>query len=820
MRKIFLSHRSTDKFIVEIVAKKLGNNLAIYDAQTFQESSKTLDEIIESLNGSDIFVYFISENALKLKPDFDWVKYELDNAKKLLDRMTIKTFIPIVIDRNIDHNDVRIPCWIKENYNLRPVTNTDKMFRIIKSRLLELTWEIFPNEKKRKHAFAGRSEYVGDLEARLFNGHQTPISIIASGMNRVGRKSIIRYTLCKTGIIPDNSYEPITLTLKRDDSVEDLIIKLLENGNTDHDYKISDLNCSLAEKINIAAKVISQAVGNTDVIFITDEGCIINTENVISDWFTEIIEKINKINRTVIAVASKFNLRDAYKTNDSEYIYYFKVDGLNKVDKTILLNQLTTTERINIRLEESQQLLALFKGFPEQVYFAVKLLKEKGFKNLMEESYQIIEYNSERVFDVIKDLKQEELDFLRYLSEYDYISYENLTNLFENASENEVLHRFINMNICESYGGFNEFISVEQSIRDYIQRRILAVPEPYKKQITKFVTNFVANEDINDSDSYYIGSKHYIINSDFDKLDDRFILPSTYLKAIIDLYNNYRNRYKDIAKLAYKILDRKNEYDVNIEREVRYWLCMSLAKTKDSRFMEEIHKVIGPEHNYIFGYFYRINGRIKEAEERLNEALKIRKNFPKAKTELVTVYLIQEEYEKALSLAKEVYTENTNNIFTINSYFRCLIRTNSVQEGSVYEKLLSKLRSFNSSKANEMYYNNLAQYNAFYLHNLGGAINAVDDGLQQIDNKHYLLLTKLEIYIKFRDTKNALIVYEQLIRGGYEGSFISNTLKIKRAQIYMLENKISSAEHEIDTISNFSTETKTNLKMKITERRA
>lgn len=119
MIKAFLSHSSKDKeHYVRNVANWLGKENIIYDEFTFEEGEKTLDQIMEGLGESELFVLFISNSAL----ESEWVKKEITESKKLLDEGKILKIFPIIIDNSINHEDQRIPDWLRKDYNLQPIT--------------------------------------------------------------------------------------------------------------------------------------------------------------------------------------------------------------------------------------------------------------------------------------------------------------------------------------------------------------------------------------------------------------------------------------------------------------------------------------------------------------------------------------------------------------------------------------------------------------------------------------------------------------------------------------------------------------------------
>lgn len=224
--KCFLSHSSKDKaHYVSILAKQLTPFIE-YDEKTFEGGMGNLEEIINALDRSSIFVLLISDHSL----NSDWVKKEIFEARERLSNGNLKRFFPIIIDTNINHNDPRIPDWIQDSYNLRPITRPTIAARRIRERLVEASWQSHPMLKKRDQIFVGRNTQIGEMEQRLddFTKPQ-PKVIFASGLNEIGRKTTIKYSLRKANFIRD-TYEPIRIDLSRDDNIEGFIVKLYDLG--------------------------------------------------------------------------------------------------------------------------------------------------------------------------------------------------------------------------------------------------------------------------------------------------------------------------------------------------------------------------------------------------------------------------------------------------------------------------------------------------------------------------------------------------------------------------------------------------------------
>ena len=137
MAKVFLSHSSFDKEYVEQIANKFGKDKAIYDTFSFETGEKTFEQILNALNNTDLFVIFLSDNALESK----WVKDELHIAIENLNLGKIKQIFPIIIDSKISYKDNRIPLWMtqgKDAINLKPIESPLVAYRKINTKLKEL----------------------------------------------------------------------------------------------------------------------------------------------------------------------------------------------------------------------------------------------------------------------------------------------------------------------------------------------------------------------------------------------------------------------------------------------------------------------------------------------------------------------------------------------------------------------------------------------------------------------------------------------------------------------------------------------------------
>jgi hypothetical protein len=281
--KAFLSHSSEDKeSYVRNVVKWLGKDNVICDEFTFEEGEKTLHEILKGLDTSQIFVLFISDSAL----ESPWVKREITEAKDRLDQKFISKIYPIIISDDVTYKDKRIPDWLRDNYNIKPITKASVAARRIHAKLREISWEKHPELKKRQNIFVGRNEKSEEFEQRIHDfDRQKPLAIISSGITGVGRRTFMHRALIKTNIT-EPSQKPSAIYLDRNVSIEDFILKLNDLGITDLKDEVLNLTTKdIPKKISLLHHIMDEARKFEEIIYIIDEGCLINYKREISDWF-------------------------------------------------------------------------------------------------------------------------------------------------------------------------------------------------------------------------------------------------------------------------------------------------------------------------------------------------------------------------------------------------------------------------------------------------------------------------------------------------------------------------------------------------------
>lgn len=802
MIKAFLSHSSADKEkFVRIVADRLNKMNIHYDEYTFEAGNKTMDEIFAGLQATDLFVFFISDDSLESK----WVKEELLIATNNSTRA--KQFYPIIIDKNIQYNDERIPDWIKE-YNLKYVAKPTIIAKRIEQKLREITFSKHPKLMKRNNLCIGRNTILEEFEQRIDNFDQKqPKCIIATGLESIGRRTFLNFALQKTDII-NQTYSINTIYLNTDDSVEDFILKINDLGFLDINYELRDLlSKKIEDKINIALKLIREMQEHNELILILDNGCIVNFEKKISYWFKKIIDSNILENKITICTASKYKVDFKEIYNDN--FFSIHVDDLNTSERKRLFKRLLGIYEIDISNDDFNYFSKIFYGLPEQIIYTVDYINRTNIGYVKDNLHEIREFNDEKASSLIKHYQDKEdiLSIIRLLAQFEIISKNLVFNIVDNNNLDSIIDSLVTENICEYFGYDGEFIRVNDSIRDYIKRYKLKVKDEYITKIREHVKDFIASDDKLDTDSgdYLFSIKQALLEGK--DIDESYLFPSHFLRTMKDLY--YERNYNRVIELARKILEKQEFIDDNLSNDIKYYLCLALVKQKNKEVLKEVQNIKGEQHNFILGYYYRNIRNYEKALEKLRLIVNSKYIQARAKREMVHCYIQTEGYSKALSFAKETYIENKT-IFNVQLYFNCLIFSDKYYKNrEEIERIKNELVRMSNEINIDMGDRAEALYFARIENKQKEALSLIDDTIIKYPNSYYSLLTKFDIAFKFKNIKemeDSILKLEQFNNGK-----LPETIYIKQ-KAYLIalreKNSVKARELIFNELKNYPSESR------------
>ncbi|MBU1087162.1 MAG: toll/interleukin-1 receptor domain-containing protein [Candidatus Omnitrophica bacterium] len=817
MPKAFLSHSSKDKGFVEFVAKQLHQINCIYDKETFEEGMKTFEEIEKGLGQSDVFVVFLSESSLTS----GWVKAEMDKAYVAQGEGVLKRIYPIIIDSSVLHSDERIPLWMRTEYNLQYVGRPTVAARRITQRLREVSWEFHPRLKERENIFVGRNNLINLFEERVDDVDALiPVCFIAGGFKKIGRSSLLLHCLKKANLV-SAYYRPPVIKLSSHESLEDFIYKIYDLGFSVRVDLTQLMHKQIKEKIEIALKLIRDLQGAKEVLFIQDDGGIVTPDRIICTWFTDILLEMKKDNIVTFAISSMFRMHK-YKLHNLDHIFVVDVPELQKKERQGLLKRYVEFEELNLTTDDMNFIAGLLNGYPEQVFYSVDLIKDIGISEVKANSHLIIDFTIEKVAHVLTKYENNDmaLKFLYLLSRFEFISYDLIFEIVgETTVYKELLRDFFASAVCEFLGANREYIRVNDAIKDYISRIRVALAPEHSEKLEEHHEMFLKkykSEEIEISDFMYSMQTALLSG---DKIDKDYVIPSHYLNAMIKQYNS--KAYKEVVQLADAILQNVEYMDAYIEKEIRYFLGLSLARLRDPRFKTEVQKIEGPQHDFLFGFYYRLKGNNAKAIERLKLVLAQNTtlgNF--AKRELVLAYIHSGEYGTALELSRYNYEQQKNNPYHIQAYFECLIRDYTIRDDKATDtkllELLSNLEKTKTEIALEIYCNLKAQYLTFLKNDEDAAVQCINEGIGQKSDTLYLRLTKFDIFEHFNNVAGMAAVLEDLRKRTENSVYFYNSYLRKKIAYLIRTGDFLAAEDLIATkFYNFPEEVKIGLLKKI-----
>ena len=759
--KCFLSHSSQDKeSFVDVVAERLtdaiGEESVVYDAFSFEAGLKSIEEIFRELDQTSLFVVFLSESSLKSK----WVKDEIEGAKGRLSS-GVERIYPILIDASLTHNDKRIPKWMrKESYNLRPILNPIVATEAILRRRQEIIDKRFPDVALMRKCI-GRNDLIDQFETRRYNSEGIPTCVIFSGMEGIGRRTLLNECFKKSTLISDY-YDFPRISMNSGQSIEDFILKVYALGLSPERDLGELIHISVERKVEMAVSILHSLHQLDEKLMIIDEECIVSFDDGygknISDWFLQILSKLKIRKKAFISLVSKQTLRLTNHDRKQFGVYSMNVPSFSPSDKIKLFSHLI--DSLELEQDDINFFLDVLDGDPGQIFHATELIREHGAARVRRDRRflsEIRDYSAKRVQTILArhENNEKKQHVLILLSEIGFISYKLLKEITNDDVEVlDIVDEFVASYICEEDGRDREFIRLNGSIREYVRRTKyeVGILKEYEDRLERHVSKFIEtlSSELKDVSDYLYSLRNFL-ESEKPLTNNvrRYILPSHYIQTIKHQYE--KRKHESVVQLSERVLEEQICLDNNLIHEVRFYLCSSLARIGSERFFDEV-KHIKREmvRQFLKGFYWRKQGKPDMAIPPLTDVLNGIDSYlsSRAGRELVEVYKDLDRYDDALQLSQENYEKRNGrtNPHHIQAYFTCLIDAEQTQERrELINRLLRDLESINSSLAKEMYGNAYAKVCAVWDNDIPQAIHEIDKNIDEFKDSIYPQLTKFDI---------------------------------------------------------------------------
>lgn len=781
MDKIFLSHSSRNKDYVRPIFEYFGGDRCIFDEMTFETGMQTLKEIFTGIDETDIFVFFISNDAL----ESEWVKTEIVRAKQNLDneKQKLSQIFPIIIDDTVTYEDERIPDFLKngfESYNLRHVLNYKVACKKIENQLIKRRMERELSIDKKLNFFYGRDlekkNFKENLDERDENGKLKHIKcLVVSGIDGIGRKAYARAALKDSEII-ERYYFPMSIELSQNDTIEDFIMKMsCDLGLGEYTYDDLENFGDMDSKVEMLVDLLNMAQKYHEIIFVEDEMCIVRSSEI-AYWFEKALEKIGRKVTVVIITRIRLN---SFRYRKNKNIFEITLQNLEPSDTFGFLRGYSKINGIPFEEEDIDFFSEILTGYPLQIQYCVDLARNNGSIDYVKNnSYMVAEMpkvNSAKILDIVVEegLKKEYNGLLALLAELGTTPV-NLMEYFikNNSVYGQVLNRIKMFTICSTVGTAGEYLRLNSVIKDYILRTGFSMTEDIKSMLNKNIEEFAKRIEEPEYMNYLSFSEFsYYIKENLKNnvaVPDKFLYVTVYVKSVIELYNE--RKYKRVLELVDDM--KQSRIFINSAQDIRniiqFYYCSSLARLKKIQFDAEVSyfrdESLYEQYNFLKGFNFRMHGQYQMAERSYLNVLSKKPRHDKARRELVLIYTNMQDYDAALDLAEQNYRDYPENMYQMQAYFDCLMYKANLTKEQMNDinEILKTAESIYRTSTSEIYFQLKAKYLAFIEKDKNKALQVLDEGLKQFKNSFYIYKDYFDICRRYGDREGMEKAYSNL----------------------------------------------------------
>lgn len=532
-------------------------------------------------------------------------------------------------------------------------------------------------------------------------------ALVISGRDGVGKDMFISKCLDKIGGY-DAESTPFYINLGNKEGIENFIIQLnLITRTYDETQLMTVLGGNTSEKTSFAANLVNELLNTNSVISINDDLSCVLPNRKLADWLIDLVEKSNIANKLGLFIKSH-KILDSFSEIEHPFFGHINLSPLDSKDRLKLFYSLLRIYNLtDISEEDVKWFVGKLLLSPSQLVKAVEALSCKPLAFVKKDINTLISWGDMQINPMVEHFFQDEESkhILIILSKLDFVSYEILENIFEERiiEVMEKMDEMIDFGIVSVFGPQEQFFRLDHYLSDYIKRCHIKLPYDLDNLLNEVLEEKIASSNITEDVSVYLYDKKRQILSGKGKPED-FLIPSVVVTSVMEIYNN--QDYKQVIKLCDLVLNDVHNYFPDQERELRYWLCLALARTTNKqRFFEEVQHFRGTDYFFLRGFYHRNAMEYSQAEKCFNEALEKSPNLQRAKREKVTALLAQKKYEQALGLAKENYENNPENSYQIHGYFRCLVRKTPLikEDVDMLKHLMAAMQKNLSDKQEELY---------------------------------------------------------------------------------------------------------------------
>jgi tetratricopeptide (TPR) repeat protein len=388
--RAFLSHASTDKWLVRQVAEQLGRQRCYFDEYSFETGAEFSKAIREKLQDTDTFVLFVSKESLSRA----WVKFEIAEAELQSIKGKITQALVFIIEPGIDHR--ALPEWLQRG-RVRNANSPKLIAREIIHRMYEALRE------RQAAFFVGRREEQQQVEelSNPIDGSVPPRIFHFHGLDGIGRRTLAARAGRDLLQLPKS----IVVRVEPGEELNELAIKLAEHvepyANQDEFIALSTALKSLRETdaVHKIATYLEAIVAAGELPILLDGGGLTDSNGILSPFMIQVLNKTMDTPRVYLALVSRRRLDGNGRLHQP--VASIRVKALRKEDVLVLISRVAQSNRVRIKADQMAELADYLRGYPPTVFFAMQQVQQFGIDVVLMTKSKVIDFTADRFETVV-----------------------------------------------------------------------------------------------------------------------------------------------------------------------------------------------------------------------------------------------------------------------------------------------------------------------------------------------------------------------------------------------------------------------------------
>lgn len=647
--KAFLSLAAEDTDFVSRVYRHLPHGQAFFFKQSFANGALMLDVMEREVGSSQLFVLFASKTSVQKT----WVKFELERARLAQISGAQKRLQVYPADPNVSASD--LPKWMQDFWFDNKARTPRDIARIISKELNSLAPAVLTNQMYGRGALQDALRRRFNAARRDLGGMTNPNIILASGLEQIGRETVLRETLpLLFPAIPQIGYGP-TLDLPVWADIKDLYRAIREQVEDEFDLKRFEEDLEFFDRLDESQQIdeLTKSFGHFQTI---GQAVIIRAPSFIYDrtgrlksWVQKWFNSVSKLNSLVLGIVTNRQVpaEDQHSIGNACHI---TVGSIADEDVKLLIDDLSSELRLQPH-NPPQDLFIQIGGHPALARAYVRLCEQYGTQIFDRSPHKLFSIQDGILHDnldptLLDDFQKTILHVLSWLPKLDSFSLAQicLNDESQLGAFSESLNDLILGCLVEAKGNA---LSISGAVRAIFRRRfgygsnalLDRMHDILSKRIDEANAAKAVTTELIDGVIFMYALTGKAMPAQFRKL----LLPSTLERLVRDAYNSGREDPASYDRaIAWGAAAEHMKMDDSVREEILG--CVVRAHIRKENFGQaDILLEVFEKRNYRSRFFLRgfrnmKDGKLREAIPDLVAATKERRYRASAVNQLGIAY--------------------------------------------------------------------------------------------------------------------------------------------------------------------------------------